>query len=107
MPTFSVCLSISRPSRFVSSPQPPRETIEVKAVRPDRNALEIRFPHVVGYRVDLPNERLSASFTADSVLELTPELVGATETRNSGIIGQSVDLNLAHTGDVRPSQILY
>src|SRR5207253_7812782 len=43
----------------------------------------------------------------DSVLELTPELVGATETRNSGIIGQSVDLNLAHTGDVRPSQILY
>src|SRR5205823_11008298 len=91
----------------VSSPQPPRETIEVKAVRPDRNALEIRFPRIVGYRVELPNERLTAAFTPDSRLELTPDLVGATETRNSGIIGESVDLNLAHTGEVRPSQVLY
>jgi hypothetical protein len=61
----------------VAAPQPPRETIEVKAVRPDRNALEIRFPRVVGYRVELANERLSAAFTPDSVLELTPALVGA------------------------------
>src|SRR3989449_4596683 len=91
----------------VAAPQSPRETIEVKAIRPERNALEIRFPRVAGYRVELPNERLTAAFTADSVLELTPALVGATETRNSGIIGQSVDLNLAHTGDVRPSQVLY
>ena len=28
----------------VAPPQPPRETIQVKAVRPDRDALEIRFP---------------------------------------------------------------
>jgi hypothetical protein len=41
------------------------------------------------------------------VLELTPDLVGATETRNSGIIGEAVDLNLVHTGDVRPSQVVY
>jgi type III restriction enzyme len=33
--------------------------------------------------------------------------VGATETRNSGIIGEQVDLNLVHTGDVRPSQVIY
>jgi type III restriction enzyme len=91
----------------VAPPQPPRETVRVHAVRPDRDALEIRFPRVEGYRVELPNERLTANFTEDSVLELTPDLVGATETRNSGIIGQQVDLNLVHTGDVRPSQILY
>ena len=41
--------------------QPPRETIQVKAVRPDRDALEIRFPRVAGYRVELPEERLTAS----------------------------------------------
>jgi type III restriction enzyme len=41
------------------------------------------------------------------VLELTPDLIGATETRNSGIIGETVDLNLVHTGDVRPSQLVY
>ena len=87
--------------------QTPRETIQVKAVRPDRDALEIRFPRVVGYRVEMPQERLTATFTDDHRYILTPEQVGATETRNSGIIGEPVDLNLVHTGDVRPSQVLY
>ena len=91
----------------IAPPQKPRETIQVKAVRPDRDALEIRFPRVQGYRAELPNERLTAEFNDDSVLELTPDLVGATETRNSGIIGETVDLNLVHTGDVRPSQVVY
>ncbi len=91
----------------VAPPQPPRETIQVTAVRPERDALEIRFPRVEGYRVELPEERLSAEFNADSILELTPDLVGATETQNSGIIGEKADLNLVHTGDVRPSQVVY
>jgi len=91
----------------VAPPQKPRETIQVKAVRPDRDALEVRFPRVQGYRAELPDERLTAEFNDDSVLELTPDLVGATETRNSGIIGETVDLNLVHTGDVRPSQVVY
>lgn len=91
----------------VAPPQKPRETIQVKAIRPDRNALEIRFPRVQGYRAELPEERLTAEFNDDSILELTPDLVGATETRQSGIIGETVDLNLVHTGDVRPSQVVY
>lgn len=91
----------------IAKPTPPRETIQVKAVRPDRDALEIRFPRVQGYRVELPKDELRASFNSDSTLELTPDLVGATETRVSGIIGQAVDLNLVHTGDVRPSQVIY
>ena len=91
----------------VAPPQKPRETIQVKAVRPERDALEIRFPRVQGYRAELPEERLTAEFNDDSVLVLTPDLVGATETRQSGIIGETVDLNLVHTGDVRPSQVVY
>ena len=91
----------------MAPPQPPRETVQVKAVRPDRDALEIRFPRVAGYRAELPEERLTAQFNEDSVLELTPDLVGATKTRNSGIIGETVDLNLVHTADVRPSQVVY
>jgi type III restriction enzyme len=91
----------------VAPPQPPRETVQVKAMRPERDSLEVRFPRVEGYRIELPEERLSAEFNEDSVLELTPDLVGATETRNSGIIGEGADLNLIHTGDVRPSQVLY
>jgi len=91
----------------VAAPQPPRETIQVRAVRPERDALEIRFPRVAGYRVELPEERLTAEFNEDSVLELTPDLVGATETRNSGIIGEPLDLTLKHTADVRPSQVVF
>ena len=87
--------------------QKPRETIQVKAMRPERDALEIRFPRVAGYRVDLPQERLEASFTDDSHMEITPEQVGSSEVVNSGIIGEPVEMNLIHTGDVRPSQVLY
>ena len=91
----------------VAPPKPPRETVHVRAVRPERDHLEIRFPRVAGYGVDLPEDELTAEFDDNSVLELTPELIGATETRNAGIIGESVDLTLAHTGDVRPSQVVY
>ena len=88
-------------------PVPPRQTIQVKAVRPDRDALEISFPRVMGYRVELPNERLTAKFTADSILNLTPELTGPSQTQNSGIVGESVNLTVAHLRDTRPSTVLY
>ena len=91
----------------VAPPQPPRETIQVKAVRPDRDALEITFPRVEGYRVELPEEQLSAQFNDDSTLELTPDLVGPSVTRNQGIIGEGIDLNLQHLGDVRQSTLLF
>src|SRR5262245_53124351 len=91
----------------VAPPQPPRETIQVRAVRPDRNHLEIRFPRVQGYRVELPEERLTAAFNSDSVLELTPDLVGPSITRNAGIIGADVDLSLEHLGDTRRSTLLF
>ncbi len=60
----------------VAEQQRPRNMIQVRAVRPDRDTLEIRFPRVDGYRVELPAEELTASFNDDSILELTPELVG-------------------------------
>lgn len=91
----------------VAPPQPPRETIQVKAIRPDRDELEIRFPRVAGYRVELPEERLTAEFTEDSVLELTPDLVGPSITKNAGIIGADVDLSLEHLQDVRHSTLLF
>jgi type III restriction enzyme len=91
----------------VAPPQPPRETIQVHAVSPERDALEIRFPRVVGYRVELPEERLSASFNDDSTLVLTPDLVGPSITRNQGIIGEAVDLTLEHLEDVRLSTVLF
>jgi type III restriction enzyme len=91
----------------VAPPQPPRETIQVKAMRPERDALEIRFPRVEGYRVELPEERLTADFNEESVLELTPDLVGPTKNENAGIIGQSETLTVTHLKDVRPSTLVF
>ncbi|MBN1227921.1 MAG: DEAD/DEAH box helicase family protein [Deltaproteobacteria bacterium] len=91
----------------IAPPQPPRETIHVKAVRPDRNHLEIQFPRVRGYRVELPEEKLTARFNEDSILELTPNIVGPSITKNAGIIGESVDLNLDHLEDMRRSTLLF
>ena len=91
----------------VAPPQKPRETVQVMAVTPDRDACEIRFPRVAGYRVELPDERLSAEFSDDSTFVLTPDLIGASVTRNEGIIGEGIDLNLVHTDSLRRSTLLF
>jgi type III restriction enzyme len=91
----------------IAPPAKPRETIRVHAVRPERDALEIVFPRVEGYRVELPEERLEATFGPDHVLELTPQLVGPSVTKNQGIVGEGVDLTLKHLADTRNSTILF
>ncbi len=91
----------------VAPPQTPHKTVQVRAMRPERDACEIRFPRVQGYRIALPEERLQATFDADSTLVLTPDLVGPSVTRNEGIIGEGVDLNLVHTGDLRRLTLLF
>jgi type III restriction enzyme len=91
----------------IAPPQQPRKTVAVKAIRPERDHLEIRFPRVEGYRVELPEEHLEATFGPDSILELTPDLVGPSITKNSGIIGQSADMTLKHLEGQRLASILY
>ncbi len=91
----------------VSPPQAPRETVHVHAVRPDRDHLEIRFPRVQGYRVELPKDELKADFNDGCAFELTPELVGATETQNAGIIGEPIYLGLMNRPDFRRSTLLF
>jgi len=63
------------PFDFTAEPSPPtlrspRATVHVRAMSPERDKLEIRFPRVAGYRAELPEEKLAARFTADSTLEL-------------------------------------
>ena len=91
----------------VIKPKPPRETVQVRAISPERDACEIRFPRVQGYRVELPKERLQADFTDDSTYELNPEVVGPTETRNQGLIGEGVDLTVEHLGSLRRTALEY
>ena len=91
----------------IIKPPTPRETVQVRAISPERDDCEIRFPRVLGYRVELPKERLDAEFNADSTLPLNPELVGPTETRNQGLIGEGVDLTVEHLGSLRRAALEY
>ena len=91
----------------IVKPQPPRNTVLVQAVRPDRDACEIRFPRVAGYRVELPEERLTATFDDDSTMVLTPESVGPAETLNEGILGEGAVLTFAHTASTRLATVAY
>ena len=88
------------------TPAKARQTIHVKAVRPERDHLEITFPRVVGYRVELPREQIRAAFTDDSRLVLDPDLVGPTEALMAGIVGQTAMVKVADRKDMRPSSII-
>ncbi len=91
----------------VAPPQPPRQTVHVHAVTPDRDDLEITFPRIDGYRVDLPTERLAVDLSRLEPYVLTPDKVGATEVRMAGIVGTRHDLDLAHLDDVRLSTVAF
>lgn len=90
----------------IAKPVKPRETVHVKAIKPERDVHEIRFPRVQGYRVVLPEETVDAVFNEDSTLVLTPALVGPSITKQEGIVGEGVELTLAHTRDMRTSSLL-
>jgi type III restriction enzyme len=88
-------------------PQPPRETVQVKAVRPERDALEIRFPRVVGYRREPVGDKLTARFRPESKLVISPETLGPTRTQTAGIVGETANLNLEHKAGARRLSIVY
>lgn len=86
----------------VAPPKAPKKTTHVKAVK-EREALEISFPRVVGYRRELPEENLTAKFTEDSILVIDHEKIGASQTDMSGIVGESHTLSLGEAKDERAS----
>jgi len=86
-------------------PPPPFEHIH--AVRPDRDHLEITFPHVDGYRIELPKETIQAKFTDNSKMRLSPEEVGPTKSIIQGIVGEGIELTVDVLASIRPSAISY
>jgi type III restriction enzyme len=91
---------------IVTKPKPPKPTTQVRAI-PERAALEITFPRVVGYRMALPDERVEAVFTEDSRFELTPEKVGPCRVRMEGIVGLGVEMTVEILESTRISTIGY
>ena len=99
------------PFDFTAKPQvapvnPPKKMTRVAAQR-DRAALEMIFPRVVGYRIDLPEEKLQANFGDNSRLVLTPHMTGPGETLLEGIVGEGVTLRVADMKNMRPSTVSF
>ena len=88
-----------------SEPTPPKPMVEVMALQ-DRAHLTINFPRIRGYRVELPADKLEATFNDDSHLRLDPALLeAATRTKVEGIVGEGDEMNLDHTLQTRPHAI--
>ena len=88
-------------------PQAPAETVRVQAVLPERAALEIRFPRVQGYHVELPKEQLTPAFNEDSAMVLTPEMVGAAIARSESDPSAGVGLNATEIAKMQRSTLVF
>jgi len=79
------------PFTFLTATKPgtPRKPKPVLVVRslPERSDLRIEFPRVIGYRFELPTERLQATFDDRSILELSTRDV-PTRTELDPIVGE-------------------
>lgn len=84
----------------------PVDSIHVYAER-DRDALEIRFPNVKGYRTELPPAMLIPNFTDDHKLRLTSDIIRPSRTKIGGILGEETELTLGITKDTRDNTIIY
>ena len=93
-------------SPAVAKPATTKPVTHVRAVK-EREALEIRFPRVQGYRVDQPDERVRATFTLDSRFEINPGNVGPCKVFVQGIVGQGVMMNADVLKTIRPSTIAF
>ncbi len=93
-------------SPVVAKPTKPKPVTRVHAIK-ERDALEIVFPRVSGYRRDLPSDRLEAIFTEDSRLEITPLDIGPTSVVMEGIVGAGVTITPQVLERLRPSEISF
>ncbi|MCR5752621.1 MAG: DEAD/DEAH box helicase family protein [Kiritimatiellae bacterium] len=91
----------------IAKPTKPPKLTHVYAMSPARDDVEIVIPNVVGYRIDLPEETLSATWTEASDYTLSPDVVGPCETRMEGIVGESHEVNVKHLKEVRENTIIY
>jgi type III restriction enzyme len=87
-------------------PTEPKIATHVHAL-PERAELEITFPRVEGFRIDLPSENLTAAFAVNSRLVLTPREVGPCEVLMQGIVGESITLTPEVIAAFRPSEISF
>ncbi len=91
-----------RPSK---TPPPGRPPIEVHAV-PGREDLEIRFPKLEGYRIEMPDEWHFEDFGPEARFHVTRNEL-AVWVENSGIAGAVDEVDLPEYREARPQKVAY
>ena len=84
---YGVPFSFIPCSGSTANPKPGPTPTHVRALE-DRITCEITFPRVIGYRYDLPGEKLTVKFTPDSKLALSTRDL-PTKTEMSSIVGET------------------
>ena len=84
---YGVPFSFIPCSGATADPKPGQLPTRVRALE-SRNACEITFPRLLGYRYDVAGERLTTTFTKESHLTLSTADI-PTKTENAPIVGES------------------
>jgi len=92
-------------SGATSDPKPPKAITRVRALA-ERIACEITFPRIDGYRYELPAERLTAKFTADSHMPLTTADV-PTKVQCDPIVGEGAIHTLDDLKKRREQEVIF
>ena len=102
---YGVPFSFIPCSGSAKDPKPGPTPTRVRALE-DRIACEISFPRVVGYRYDVPGERLEARFTDESRLVLSTKDI-PTRTETAPIVGEATIHTLDDLKKRREQEVVF
>jgi type III restriction enzyme len=92
--------------RAPATPRPGKIVRAVPERLTDRPWLEVTFPRVVGYRFDVPAERLTAKFDPSHRVVLTTQDI-PTHTLNAPVVGEKADITLEEAKALRPQAVAF
>jgi len=87
------------------TPKPTPPPTRVRALE-DRIDCEITFPRLMGYRYEIPTEKLVPKFTADSKLALSSESI-PTKVESAPIIGETIIHTLDDLKRLRDQEVVF
>jgi type III restriction enzyme len=93
------------PGRPTADPTPRPPAVEVFALA-ERAELEITFPKLDGYRIEIPDEQFYADFSNDCHLHISRSAV-PTWIELEGIVGKSEEQVLSELRDARVQEVAY
>ncbi len=102
---YGVPFSFIPCSGATADPKPGPMPTRVRAIE-SRIACEITFPRLLGYRYDVSGERLTATFTDESMLALSTADI-PTKTENAPIVGESSIHTLDDLKRRRPNEVAF